>query len=99
MSARLLLAFLGLLLIGFCSQSITRDSEIVSANGTIKYSNLEGGFYYIAGDDRRNYDPINLGAEFKQDGLRVRFRARVRTDMASVHMFGEIVEILEIGKL
>jgi hypothetical protein len=75
------------------------EGEIVSGTGTVRRFDLEGGFFAIAGDDGVTYDPTNLAEEFQRDGLRVRFRARVRDDMAGIHMVGPIVEILEISRL
>lgn len=40
-----------------------------------------------------------LGAEFRRDGLRVRFEGRVPTDVGNTHMVGPIVEIVQIEKL
>ncbi|MBM2830984.1 MAG: hypothetical protein HW414_36 [Dehalococcoidia bacterium] len=73
--------------------------DIISVTGTVKFIELEGGFYGIAGDDGKNYDPINLAQDFRQDGMRVRFEAKVRTDMASTRQWGALVEITRISKL
>lgn len=75
------------------------EGEIVSGTGTVRRFELEGGFFAIVGDDGVTYDPTNLAAEFQQDGLRVRFRARMRDDLVGIHMAGPIVEILEISRL
>ncbi len=64
--------------------------------GTIDYVGLEGGFYAIEGDDGQAYDPINLPDNFKRDGLRVRVIARPQPLMGSFHMYGQIIEIVEI---
>lgn len=79
--------------------SVTVNGDIVSGTGTVRYFDLEGGFYAIRGDDERVYDPINLAAEFRRDPLRIRFRARIRNDLGSFHMVGPVVEILEIERL
>jgi hypothetical protein len=71
----------------------------VAGTGTVKYINLEGGFYGIVGDDGQSYDPINLASDFQQDGLRIRFEARTRSDLANVHMWGTLIEIISIEEL
>lgn len=73
-----------------------RDSTIVFFDGTVRHSELEGGFYAIRGDDSVTYDPTNLPERYRRDGLRVGVRARVRSDMAGIHMVGPIIEIIEI---
>ena len=72
--------------------------EIISATGTIKYIPLEGGFYGIETDKGEKYLPLNLPAEFKKDGLKVWFKAKLKKD-ATVQMWGKPVEILEIKKV
>ena len=71
----------------------------VSGTGTIEFIDLEGGFYGIKGDDGNNYDPINLDQDFRVDGLRVRFTAKVSEEQASIHMWGIIIEIVEIEEI
>ena len=89
-----LLIFLVILLFIECEMSQKQD--IISEIGTVKYIDIEGGFFGIIGDSGKKYDPINLSEEFKKDNLRVSFDAKIREDMVSIHMWGTIVEILEI---
>jgi len=80
-------------------RNICKGYETISGTGTIKFIYLEGGFYGIIGDNGDHYDPINLNQEFQVDGLRVRFEAKIRDDLASFHMWGTIIEIIKIEKL
>jgi hypothetical protein len=99
---RLALALLLLFLPLACGDSPfepTDPNNLVRV-GTVRFFNLEGGFWAIAGDDGVTYDPMNpLGAEFQRDGLRVRFEGKVRNDVGNTHMVGPIVEIIQIEKL
>ena len=61
--------------------------------GTVVWIDLEGGFFGILGDDGKQYDPLNLPAEFQIDGLRVVLSARIRDDAASAHMWGYLITI------
>ena len=67
--------------------------------GTIQYNDFEEGFYGIVGDDGEAYDPINLPTEFEEDGLRVKYTIEILEDQVGFHMWGTIVEIIEIEKL
>jgi hypothetical protein len=67
-------------------------------SGVIRYYELEGGFYAIRGDDGETYNPTNLPEAFRQDGLPVRAKIRLRHDMLGIHQAGAIVEIIEIRK-
>ena len=72
--------------------------DYIEATGTVRYIRIEGGFYGIIGDDGGKYLPLNLPKEFKVDGLRVRFTAKVR-NVATIYMWGVPVEILSIERL
>ena len=65
--------------------------------GTVTYKNIEGGFYAIDADNGSKYDPINLPESFRKDGLKVRVTARPRIDAMSLHMYGAIIEVVNIA--
>ncbi len=75
------------------------EPKVVEGTGTVVFVDLEGGFYGIVADDGARYNPLNLPAEFQQDGLRVRFRVRIREDAATIQMWGTPVDILQIEPL
>ena len=64
--------------------------------GNVTYKNIEGGFYAIDGDNGSKYDPINLPESFRKDGLRVKVTARRKKDAMSLHMYGAIIEVVNI---
>lgn len=78
--------------------AVTREGDVVLGHGTVRWYEIEGGFFAILGTDGVTYDPINLSAEYERDGLPVRFRARIRDDMGSIHMVGPMVELIEIER-
>lgn len=73
------------------------DSDVFEIQGTVVYKNIEGGFFAIDGDDGGKYNPINLSESFRKDGLKVKLTARPRTDAMSIHMYGAIIEVVEIA--
>lgn len=73
--------------------------EIVSDTGTIRYVDLEGGFYGIVADDSTRYLPDSLAAPFREDGVRVRFRAELQEDVVTIQMWGQPVRIIDIARL
>ena len=75
------------------------DEDVISETGTIRYVDLEGGFYGIVSDDGTYYDPINLEAEFKIDGLRIYYKGKINEDVFNTHMWGTPIEITEIESL
>ncbi len=66
---------------------------------TVKYIELEGGFYGIETDDGDSYLPLNLSEEYEEDGLRIVFKMKSRPDVMTTRMWGKTIEILEIAKL
>lgn len=76
-----------------------RAADEISAQGTVQYIELEGGFWGIIGADGKHYDVVNLPKEFQQQGLRVKFTGRVNPSRISSHMWGVIVEIVSIEML
>ena len=75
--------------------SSTQEGQI-DISGIVVFKDLEGGFFAIEGDGGKIYDPINLPDAFKRDGLKVKVNARLRNDMGSIHMVGDIIEIVDI---
>jgi len=88
-----------------CTSTINKKSgEIIGRGGIIKgvgtiiFLDLEGGFYGIITHDN-HYVPINLPPEFEMDGLRVKFEAKIRKDLVSIHMWGILIELTYIDKI
>lgn len=98
MRAILMVLGLSLGLMACASSAPTTDGDVIEETGTVQFVELEGGFYGIVTDDGQRYDPTNLAEAYQEDGLRVRFRARERDDMASIRMWGSIVEIISIQR-
>lgn len=71
----------------------------ISTTGTIRFQEIEGGFWGIVADDGRKFDPMGLDAKFQKEGLRVRFEATPDSDRMSTHMWGTIVNITHIEKI
>ena len=71
-------------------------ADTIDIKGTIVFKDIEGGFYAIDGDNGDKYDPVNLPEEYKKNGLKVKVKARFNKDIMSIHMYGEIVDIVSI---
>lgn len=73
------------------------DNDIIFDTGKVVFCSFEGGFYGIVADDGSNYDPINLPDEFKIPNLLIEFIAKMRYDLVSYHMWGDIIELIYIN--
>ena len=74
-------------------------TDQVEGVGTVVYIRIEGGFYGIVAGSDGQWDPINLPGGYLQDGLKVKFQAKLRKDLRSTHMWGTMVEILSISRI
>ena len=74
------------------------DENIISAKGTVKHFNLEGGFYGIITDQGNHFLPENLSDEFRQDNLRVYFEGVV-TNKMTIQQWGKTIKIRKIEKI
>ncbi len=105
MKKQLLIIGIVVLIVSFGLSGCTTVKPIIEGTGTIVYNDFEGGFYgivsdfYIPGYPIHQFDPINLPQEFREEGLRVWCKVRLRPDLMSFHMWGILVEILEIHKI
>ncbi len=76
-----------------------KAGPVFEGTGTIVFLPFEGGFYGIMTADSVKYDPTNLEPGFKKHGLKVKFTARLRSDLRSIHMWGTVVDIISIDSL
>ncbi|MGC8779217.1 MAG: hypothetical protein ACP5Q4_11130 [Candidatus Caldatribacteriaceae bacterium] len=74
------------------------NQALIEIVGTVRWVDIEGGFLGIVADNGIRYEPLNLPEKY-QDGARVHVVARIRDDCASIHMWGTIIEILDIESL
>ena len=74
------------------------NGVLVEGTGTVRYVDLEGGFYGIVDEEGVQYDPINLDDAFREDGLQVHFLAQTRDDVMTIRMWGTVVEIIAIER-
>ena len=97
----LFLALLGLVTLSACSASGVERAPApdLQFDGTVTYTDLEGGAWVVAGDDGTTYEPVNLAEEYHAEGLRVRVEAARREDLGSFLMAGPIIEIIRIERL
>ncbi len=80
-----------------CSDNPEQPEEEWGESGKVGH-----GMYcwiIIADDDSTRYEPINLGEEFQQNALGVKFEFKFRNDLGSICMSGDIIEVTRIEEL
>lgn len=83
-----------IVLILFSCNSISESYPF--EKGTVRYIQLEGGFWGIISEKNEKFDPINLPKDFQKDGLKILFSYKERNDLMSFHMWGKIIQLIEI---
>lgn len=63
---------------------------------TVKYFNIEGGFYGLITEQGQKYLPMNLAKEFQQDGALVNIKGQLKKGMMTTQQWGTPYEISEI---
>lgn len=77
-----------------------KEKATITATGTVVHVELEGSFWGIRGDDGKKYDPgKSLPAEYRKEGLRVKFEAEEVKGVVTIRMWGTIIRILKIEKI
>jgi uncharacterized secreted protein with C-terminal beta-propeller domain len=77
----------------------TNSEQYKSFTGTVRYIDLEGGFWVIVTDTDVKLDPTNLDEEFQIEGLKITGLYLELTDMVSFHMYGTIAELKNLSTL
>ena len=72
-------------------------SRPVNGTGTIRWIEIEGGFYGIESDDGARYLPVNLGDAYQADGMRIRFLA-YPADIMTIAMWGIPITLVSVAE-
>ena len=75
------------------------DPDLITGSGTVRHLEMEGGFFGIVADDASRYDPGELDARFRRDGLRVRFDLRRHAGQMSMRQWGTLVTVVRLDSL
>lgn len=67
--------------------------------GTLKFYNLEGGFFGFTGDNGALLLPLNLGNEFKQNGAKIRLYGYIDNNIKTIQMWGSPFHVLDVELL
>ena len=71
--------------------------DTLAIDATVQFLNIEGGCWALTLSSATRLEPLNLPADFRVDGLKVRATI-TGTKAASVCMIGPVVELLAIQR-
>jgi hypothetical protein len=71
------------------------NAQIKWQQATVKYFNLEGGFYGLITKDGHKYLPMNLDKKLRQDGAIIKIKGELIHDMITIQQWGTPFKILD----
>ncbi len=74
----------------------TYTENIVNFTATVRYIDIEGGFWGLISSEGEKYEPQALDSKYHKDGLKVRAKVRIIKDAVGFRMWGEQIEIIDI---
>ena len=77
--------------------------NMIATQGTIRYFDLEGGFYGIVTQQGQKLLPLNLSKAYQQDGAVVKVKGELQQGMMTIQQWGtpfkiSHIEIVTLGK-
>jgi hypothetical protein len=78
------------------SLSAKAEPEQISFTATIKYMNLEGGFFGLISKEGKHWLPLNLEKEFQKDGVVIKVTGKAITGMMTIQQWGTPFSITDI---
>ncbi len=73
--------------------------NMISVQGTIRYFDLEGGFYGIVTNKGQKLLPLNLAKEYQQAGAVVEVKGELQQDMMTTQQWGTPFKVSHITVL
>lgn len=70
----------------------------MTIKGTVKFQNLEGGFWGIVDENGVNYRPVNMPEQLKLEGANIQVLA-IKDDQMSFIMWGDPIKIISFSTL
>ncbi len=71
-------------------------TRYIKSYGTIVHLQIEGGFYGIIAANGSRYNPVNMPDSLTRDSLPVYFEGEIQKDVATIQIWGEVIELSEI---
>jgi hypothetical protein len=84
--------------------ALSPPGSMIAATGTVRYVDLEGGFYGITVDKGKQYGtvdffPINLAEQDKVNNSMIRFTGVPQRDIVTTTMWGIPIQIIDVEKI
>jgi len=77
-------------------REVSAMSQKLPYRGTVKYFNLEGGFFGIVTDKGEKFLPMGLSKQYLMDGAIIEFSGTVNNDIMTIQQWGTPFKIEDI---
>ena len=76
-----------------------QEPKMITIRGTVRYKNLEGGFWGLDADDGKKYMPSGLNKELLVDGMVIEATGMIVEDVMTFQQYGKILKIKSSRKI
>lgn len=74
-----------------------QEGKVLTTNATVRFVNIEGGCWALETASGERYEPTNLAAQYRTNGLEVRVVLRDAPDIAGICQMAPFVTIDSIS--
>ena len=67
--------------------------KMITVRGTVRYKNLEGGFWALDSDDGKKYMPSGLDKALRVDGMVIEVNGYIEEDVVTFQQYGKTLKI------
>lgn len=78
------------------AQKMTTEKEMVWHAVTVKYLEMEGGFYGLVSDKGDKFLPRNLAKEYQLPGTQLKVKGEVIKGMITIQQWGKVFNITDV---
>ncbi|TRX53090.1 hypothetical protein [Thalassomonas sp. M1454] len=77
------------------TENMNQDQSINQwYTGTLKFYNLEGGFFGLTTEDGQQFLPLNLPNEYKKNGAVIKVFGHIDNDVMTIQMWGRPFKVI-----
>jgi hypothetical protein len=78
------------------AQKMTTEKEMIWHAVTVKYLEMEGGFYGLVSDKGDKFLPRNLAKEYQLPGTQLKVKGEVIKGMITIQQWGKVFNITDV---
>lgn len=69
---------------------------MIAVKGEVQYRAIASGVWVLVSDTGETYELYKPSENLRQEGLRVKVKGKIRSDIMTVAMVGKVLDVVEI---